>query len=112
MTGPFFARMPSRLSARATAGGKHTIAWAVAVRALTALAPTSTIRGRLAWSRCMKPDFLSTRRGRGRSRAFAAPGGKTLDSRLTSSAVESRGNDDFFFDPAFFITHRLQTFRF
>src|SRR5690348_8379846 len=51
ITGPFFARMPPSRRARAASGGKRTSAWAVALRAVTSLPPTSTIRGRLEESR-------------------------------------------------------------
>src|SRR5580765_463512 len=56
--GPFLARIPLLRSSRATAGGNLTTACAVALRAVTGLAPTSTMRGRLSASRWVMRDVL------------------------------------------------------
>src|SRR4051812_5781184 len=52
-TGPFLVRCPVRASSRATAGGSLTVASAVASRELAVFAPTSTMVGRFAGSRCV-----------------------------------------------------------
>src|SRR5690348_639483 len=52
-TGPFFVRWPVRASSRATAGGSLTQASATASRVVASFAPTSTMVGRLAASRCV-----------------------------------------------------------
>src|SRR5690349_9860327 len=52
-TGPFFVRCPVRASSRATAAGSLTVASADASRKVAVFAPTSTIVGRFAASRCV-----------------------------------------------------------
>src|SRR5215510_6915701 len=52
-TGPFLVRWPRSESSRATAGGSLTMASADASRKVAALAPTSTMVGRLAASMCV-----------------------------------------------------------
>src|SRR5882672_2275209 len=59
-TGPFFVRWPGAASARGTAGGSLTVASADASRKVAVFAPTSTMVGRLAASRCVSFDFLAT----------------------------------------------------